>query len=138
MSEGQPASGRPCIAPANYALQVEPDSGIWGALKGRGPASPRQLGQEAKTAAVNTQPALGPLDRLGGEGKQGPLGIHSVALRANKTSVMMRVSLLDGWQLNTRTPGFKWSGCGCGVKWQGQGTPDRNAPHEAVYCWGLS
>lgn len=53
-------------------------------------------GQEAKIGVVNTQPASAPPDRLEGEGRQGPLGIYSVALRANKTSVMDE-GQLPGW-----------------------------------------
>ena len=43
------------------------------------------------------QPASRSSGQTWGEGKQSPLGIYSVALRANKASVMMRISLLDGW-----------------------------------------
>lgn len=72
---------------------------------------------------VNTQPAP-KTPGLGGEGRQGPTGIYSMALRANKASVMMKANLLGGWGPRTGSPGSvvavveEWGGRGGGPGWK--------------------
>lgn len=97
MSEASLASGSAYRAPANGALRGEPDSRISGALEGPRPGKPTTAGTGAKIGVVNTQPALRASGQTRGRGEAGPPWVRSVALRANKTGMMMRVSLLDGW-----------------------------------------
>lgn len=59
------------------------------------------------------------MDRFGGEGIWGFFEIYFVVFGVNKVSVMMRISLLDGWGL--RMFGFAWGGYSCGLCGRGGG-----------------
>lgn len=118
-----PPKGAPCPVPSPGPRPGKPMTAGTGSQdwSGEHSASPQDLRTD-----------------LGVRGSGVPLGIYSVAFRANKASVMTRISLLDGWGLRAGTPGSVWGGSGCGVVWQGWGIPDGNILHEAFFCWGLA